>query len=199
MFEFEALLCSFKKLFIIIWKAAGSPARSGSHPGGGFCRMGVRPVPSRPCLPAAPRQMREKKRGRLGKPPSRCGWTRRKESQSHPPREGPAGAGAERAARQGQGHTTPTHPPVPQLALGAADFMPLRLWVTGWALAGSRGDSAGRRRSRGGGQGSVTVPARVHPPTRPGGADPLGKGLSKRVWAGSCCRESRGSPQPRQG
>lgn len=48
LFEFEALLCSFKKLFIITWKAGGSPARTGSHSGGGFCRTGVRPVPFRP-------------------------------------------------------------------------------------------------------------------------------------------------------
>lgn len=92
--------------------------------------------------------------------------------QSHPPRKGPLSRPAT-CPWGSQFHASP---------------------VVGHRLGPgrSRGDIAGRRQSRGGGQGSVTLLARVHPPTRLGGADPLGKGLSRRVRAGSCRREPRG-------
>lgn len=57
-------------------------------------------------------------------------------------------------------------PPAPALALSAADFTPP---VVGHRLGPrrTRGDIAGRRRSGGGGQGSVIFPARLQPPPSP--------------------------------
>lgn len=78
----------------------------------------------------------------------------------------------EEGDREGDRDTQPSRP---RLAPG----QPIS-WLSGCgSQAGSKGDTAGRRQRGAGGQGSVTLLARAHPPIRLGGADPSGRGFSR--------------------
>lgn len=122
-------------------------------PGAGGDSAGHRRAPARSCPP--PRNSSAvpgKDRGSLP-----GAGTRRKSRAPEPgagPSQGEAVLGGDR------------DPPAPALALSAADFTPP---VMGHRLGPrrTRGDIAGRRRSGGGGQGSVIFPARLQPPPSP--------------------------------